>query len=102
MGHRANFVVIEDRAARVFADSWAALTCALVLREGPAASRKWAEKLSEADGLMPSAIAEAGVLLDFDEAVMNGGRPRPPARRQRPRWPQRLRRSANLRTLREA
>ncbi|PCC69008.1 hypothetical protein SAMN02745121_05659 [Nannocystis exedens] len=72
MGHRANFVVIEHRVARVFADQWAALECALVLQEGPAASRKWVEALEEAGGLMPSGFAEAGFLLDFDEVVMMG------------------------------
>ncbi len=70
MGHRANFVLIEDGKARAFEDQWAALGCTLSLEEGAKKLKRELPKVYAAtEELMDWAFAEAGILIDYDERV---------------------------------
>ena len=71
MGHRANFVVIRDGAAKLFGDSWAALGCIYLLADGPeAAASAWSDPAFTTDGLYEWCFAEGGYLIDFDRKTM--------------------------------
>jgi hypothetical protein len=67
MGHRANFVIIEDGKAEAFFDQWAGLGCALAISEGPGAAVTAARESEPTDELLDWAFAEGGYLIDFDE-----------------------------------
>ena len=67
MGHRANFVVIRDNAARAYCDQWAALGSTFVFASGPDIASATAEQSEPVAELMDWAFAEAGFLIDFDE-----------------------------------
>ena len=70
MGHRANFVLIEDGKARAFEDQWAALGCTLSLEEGAKKLKRELPKVYAAtEELMDWGFAEAGILVDYDERV---------------------------------
>ena len=70
MGHRANFVVIRDSAARAFHDQWAGLGCAFVLEDGPKVAVSEAQKLTPTEELLEWCWAEGGYLIDFDQKVL--------------------------------
>jgi len=67
MGHRANFIIIENNEANAYYDNWAALGCTFLALDGPAAARKAAETCEPTEELLDWAFAEAGYLLDYDE-----------------------------------
>jgi hypothetical protein len=67
MGHRANFIVVQNGQAKAYQDSWAALGCTYQFAEGPAAAMRAADGFAEVSELMDWAFAEGGYLLDFDE-----------------------------------
>ena len=67
MGHRANFVIIENGRATAYRDRWAALGCTFTLMDGPGEARSAARSSEPTTELMDWAFAEAGYLLDFDE-----------------------------------
>lgn len=70
MGHRANFVLIEEGKARAFEDQWAALGCTLSLEEGAKKLKRELPKVYAAtEELMDWGFAEAGILVDYDERV---------------------------------
>lgn len=70
MGHRANFVLIEDGKARAFEDQWAALGCTLSLELGAKKLKRDLPKVYAAtEELMDWAFAEAGILIDYDERL---------------------------------
>jgi hypothetical protein len=70
MGHRANFVVIEDGKAEAFYDQWAGLGCAFAISEGPARAVDSARESEPTTELLDWAFAEGGYLIDFDEQVV--------------------------------
>src|SRR5262245_5755619 len=67
MGHRANFVVINNGSARAYYDHWAALGCVHIFATGPNEACKFAENFELTNELMDWAFAEGGYLLDFDQ-----------------------------------
>jgi hypothetical protein len=69
MGHRANFIIIRDNAARVYYDQWAALGCIDTFAVGPTEAVNALTGMEETDELMDWALAEGGYLLDFDRKV---------------------------------
>ena len=70
MGHRANFVVIEDGKAEAFFDQWAGLGCAFAISEGPGAAVTAARESEPTNELLDWAFAEGGYLIDFDEQLV--------------------------------
>ncbi|MCA9609195.1 MAG: hypothetical protein KC619_26520 [Myxococcales bacterium] len=69
MGHRANFVIIEDGEASAYVDGWAALGCTFAFAEGPRDAATGARGCEPTDELLPWAFAEAGYLIDHDQRV---------------------------------
>lgn len=67
MGHRANFVVIQDGNATPYHDQWAALGSTWAFAGGPEEALSAAEGSQPTTELLDWAFAEAGYLLDFDE-----------------------------------
>jgi hypothetical protein len=67
MGHRANFVLIQQGSARAYHDQWAALGSTWAFAAGPDEAVPAAELGSPTTELLDWAFAEAGYLLDFDE-----------------------------------
>lgn len=70
MGHRANFVLVEDGNAEAFYDQWAGLGCAFAIGEGPEAAASNARQSDSTDELLDWAFAEGGYLIDFDERLV--------------------------------
>jgi len=66
MGHRANFVVIEEGAAKVFYDQWGAMGCLYAFAGGPDSAVEAVAEMEEAAELMEWAFAEGGYLIDRD------------------------------------
>lgn len=70
MGHRANFVIIENDEANAYFDQWAGLGAVQSLTDGPDAAADIAREFDPTDELLDWAFAEGGYLLDFDEQVL--------------------------------
>jgi hypothetical protein len=70
MGHRANFVVIEEGAALAYYDNWAGLGAAFAIADGPGPARDALKAYEPADELLDWAFAEGGFLLDFDQKLV--------------------------------
>ena len=70
MGHRANFVVIEDGAARAYYDQWAGLGAAFAIADGPGPAIEFLKDYEPTDELLDWAYAEGGFLIDFDQNLV--------------------------------
>jgi hypothetical protein len=70
MGHRANFVVIQQGSALAYFDDWAGLGAAFAVADGPAVAIASLEEFSPTTALLDWAFAEGGFLLDMDEKVL--------------------------------
>ena len=78
MGHRANFILI-DNTVHTYEDQWAALGSTFAFAEGPLNCRRMVEGMRSTDELLDWAFAEAGFLLDFDrKQALVFGHPEPP------------------------
>jgi hypothetical protein len=67
MGHRANFVVVKNNAAKAYYDQWAAMGCVYTFGEGPAAAIEALSSMESVDELLDWAFAEGGYLIDQDK-----------------------------------
>jgi len=67
VGHRANYVIIEQGKGTAYRDQWGALGCTFLLGDGPAECKKFAREHEKTSTLMDWAEAEAGFLVDFDQ-----------------------------------
>jgi hypothetical protein len=72
MGHRANFVEINDGKATAFEDNWAGMGATYDFALGPEHATKAMKEYSPTDELMDWAFAEAGYLIDHDEKTAIG------------------------------
>jgi hypothetical protein len=70
MGHRANFVVIENGAARAYHDQWAGLGAAFGIADGPGPAIQALAEYEPVTALLDWAFAEGGYLLDFDQRLV--------------------------------
>jgi hypothetical protein len=66
MGHRANFVVIQNSSAKAYEDNWAALGALLLFAEGPDKAIKILVDFRPTTELLDWAFVEGGYLIDFD------------------------------------
>lgn len=66
MGCRANFVVIEQGAAKAYYAQWGGMGCVYSFADGPDSAVAAMEDMEEVDGLMDWAFAEGGYLIDLD------------------------------------
>ncbi len=66
MGHKANFVVIQNGSAKAYQDNWAALGSLLLFAEGPDKATKILVDFESTTELLDWAFAEGGYLIDFD------------------------------------
>ena len=67
MGHRANYVIIEQNKGTAYRDQWGALGCTFLLGDGPVECKKFAREHEKTSTLMDWAEAEGGFLVDFDQ-----------------------------------
>lgn len=83
MGHRANYVLIQNGTATAFYDQWRAMGCIYAFAGGPNEAAAVASAAQPTTELLDWAFAEGGFLLDFDEkrAIIFGmpGEPMDPA-----------------------
>lgn len=70
MGHRANFVVIENGAAQAYYDNWAGLGAAFAIAEGPGPAIEGLKEFEPTNELLDWAFAEGGFLVDLDERLV--------------------------------
>lgn len=79
MGHRANFVVIEQGVAKAWVDNWAGIAAPYELADGPAMALKSLAEYQSTSELLDWAFAEGGYLLDFEQrlAIVFGDLPDP-------------------------
>lgn len=69
MGHRANFVVIENQIPKAYFEPWGGLGCIYIFGDGPTAATEVLEEMEKTDKLLDWAFAEGGYLIDFDSKV---------------------------------
>lgn len=70
MGHRANFVVIENGAAQAYYDNWAGLGAAFAIADGPGPAIESLKEFEPTHELLDWAFAEGGFLIDFDQSLV--------------------------------
>ncbi len=70
MGHRANFVVIENGAAQAYYDNWAGLGAAFAIADGPGPAVDSLKEFEPTHELLDWAFAEGGFLVDFDQSLV--------------------------------
>src|SRR5579859_14309 len=71
MGHRANYVVIENGKTDIYYTHWGAVTAPAVLLSGPENALKFARVLKRDSELMEIYWAQGGVFLDYDNRQMS-------------------------------
>ena len=69
MGHRANFVVVDNGNAKAYYDQWAALGCLHCFSAGPNDAMTMLADCESTNELMDCAFAEGGYLIDVDDRV---------------------------------
>ena len=69
MGHRANFIVIENGSANAYHDQWAALGCLHSFAAGPDDAVAMLADFETTTELMDWAFAEGGYLIDRDDRM---------------------------------
>ena len=69
MGHRANFIVIQNGSAKAYWDSWAALGSLYSFAAGPGEGIKILTDFEPTTELLDWAFAEGGYLIDFDAST---------------------------------
>ncbi|MCI5219549.1 MAG: hypothetical protein D3914_10270 [Candidatus Electrothrix sp. LOE2] len=69
MGHRANFVVIQNSSTKAYWDNWAALGSLYSFAAGPDEAIKFLTDFKPTTELLDWAFAEGGYLLDFDAST---------------------------------
>ena len=72
MGHRANYVIIENNTATAYYDQWGAMGCVYIFADGPTAAVEAISEAKTVTELMEWDYAEGGYLLDFDKKVAIG------------------------------
>ncbi len=70
MGHRANYVVIENGQAQIYFSRWGALTIPAVVLSGPEATIAYVRGLTPDTSLLDCVWAEGGMLLNLDQYHM--------------------------------
>lgn len=70
MGHRANFVVIENGAAQAHYGNWAGLGAAFSIANGPGPAVEALKEFEPTTELLDWAFAEGGFLIDFDQSLV--------------------------------
>jgi hypothetical protein len=66
LGHRANYVLIEDGQPSISFSRWGALSIPAVVLSGPEATLAYVRQLTPDDSLLEDTWAEGGMLLDLD------------------------------------
>jgi hypothetical protein len=67
MGHRANYVIIEDGQPAIYFSRWGALTIPAVLLSGPDATTAYVRALTPDDALLDDTWAEGGLALHLGQ-----------------------------------
>ena len=75
LGHRANYVIIENGQAQIFFSRWGAVTIPSVLLSGPERTLAYIRQLTPDESLLDDIWAEGGVLVNIDtqRALFWGG-----------------------------
>jgi len=71
MGHRANYVVIENGKVEIYYTHWGAITLPTILLSGPEGTLQYARELKSVQNLMEIFWAHAGCFLDYDKKQMS-------------------------------
>jgi hypothetical protein len=70
VGHRANYIIIENRQTSIYYTRFGALNIPTVLLEGPEATYAYIHKQTLDDILLDSVWAEGGLLMDIDNRFL--------------------------------
>ncbi len=70
MGHRANYVLIENGKAYIYFSRWGALDIPAMLLAGPESAISYVRALTTDDHLQNEDWAEGGVILDVDRRLL--------------------------------